>query len=284
MAATTTTISSATTEVKTPPDCNRTCGTVEVPYPFGIDDPNCAKNEDFMLNCNRTLSAPTLFAGENIQVVNISVENGTLNVLIDTATRCYNETGGVTYEFDQHITLGDRFTFSSTENKLVVLGCDTFALMSDIEGRFSSGCISLCGEPINVTEERSCSGFGCCQTVLPKNLKTLSISLASVFNHNNTWDVNPCDFAFLVDQRSFDVSKMRLDFGPLELENSSLLLDWVVDNKTCEAARLNIGSSNYACGENTNCSYSDNAQGYRCHCLKGFRGNPYLQQGCQVFF
>ncbi|GMN72779.1 hypothetical protein TIFTF001_055666, partial [Ficus carica] len=77
---------------------------------------------------------------------------------------------------------------------------------------------------------------------------------------------------------------MRLDFRPLELENSSLLLDWVVDNKTCDDARLNVAgsSSTYACGQNTNCSNSDNAIGYRCHCSKGFRGNPYdLQQGCQ---
>lgn len=261
--------------------CNQQiCGNVEVPYPFGIDDPSCAKNEYFMLNCNRTLSPPTLFAGENVQVVNISVETGTLNVLIDTATRCYDESGGVTYEFNQEITLSDRFTFS-TENKLVVLGCDTVGLMSDAGERFMSGCVSLCGEAVNLTEQDSCSGVGCCQTLLPKNLKSLNIWLQSLFDHNKTWD-NPCDFAFLVDQRSFDISKMRLDFKQLELENSSILLDWVVDNKTCEKGRLDIGSSTYACGENTYCNYSDNAQGYRCNCLKGFRGNPYdLQQGCQ---
>ncbi|GMN72249.1 hypothetical protein TIFTF001_051978 [Ficus carica] len=149
VAAVTTAAASSTTTtdvaVDSEKNCNKQiCGNVEVPYPFGIDDPNCAQNEDFILNCNRTLSPPTLFAGENIHVVNISVENGTLNVLIDTATRCYSESGGVTYEFNQEITLRDRFTFSNTENKLVVLGCDTLALMSDAEGRFGSGCFSRC--------------------------------------------------------------------------------------------------------------------------------------------
>ncbi|KAL3745291.1 hypothetical protein ACJRO7_014409 [Eucalyptus globulus] len=35
------------------------------------------------------------------------------------------------------------------------------------------------------------------------------------------------------------------------------------------------------CRENSNCTDAENGNGYQCHCLKGFQGNPYLQNGCQ---
>ncbi|GMN29957.1 hypothetical protein TIFTF001_044401, partial [Ficus carica] len=282
--ATTTTISSATTEAKIPTDCNITCGNVEVPYPFGIDDPKCAKDISFVLNCSRSYSPPQLFVGLNVQVVNISLEEATMSVVIhNVAYACYDESG-VSESSVQSISIGANtpYTFSNTENKFIGLGCDTIAYMAGDGSKFGSGCISLCSENVSLANEGSCSGFGCCQTSVPKNVKKLQITLGSTANHSGIMEFNPCDFAFLVDQRSFDVSKMRLDFTPQTFENSSLLLDWVVDNKTCEEAKLNINGSTYACGENTNCSYSDNALGYRCHCLEGFRGNPYdLQQGCQ---
>ncbi|GMN43287.1 hypothetical protein TIFTF001_012490 [Ficus carica] len=85
-------ISSATTEAKTPPDCNRTCGNVEVPYPFGIEDPKCAKDTSFVLNSSRSNSPPQLFLGLKVQVVNISVEEATMSVVIHNVTYAgYNE-------------------------------------------------------------------------------------------------------------------------------------------------------------------------------------------------
>ncbi|KAJ4724675.1 Wall-associated receptor kinase [Melia azedarach] len=76
--------------------CLDKCGEVVVPYPFGIDDSNCARNEDFLLHCNSSSLPAKLMLGENIYVLNVSVENGTILASIPTANRCYNGLGGYT--------------------------------------------------------------------------------------------------------------------------------------------------------------------------------------------
>ncbi|KAF4365320.1 hypothetical protein F8388_017886 [Cannabis sativa] len=50
--------------------------------------------------------------------------------------------------------------------------------------------------------------------------------------------------------------------------NTSVVVDWVVGNQTCEQAQLNSSSSSYVCGENTDCYYSENGGGYQCQDAK----------------
>jgi hypothetical protein len=87
------------------PGCNETCGDVYVPYPFGIDDRNCAKNKHFLLDCNRTTTPPKLYLSKNIFVYNISVENNTIIAGIKAASLCYNKMR--LNHIDQEITLLD---------------------------------------------------------------------------------------------------------------------------------------------------------------------------------
>ncbi|KAJ9178489.1 hypothetical protein P3X46_010367 [Hevea brasiliensis] len=271
--------------------CADTCGNVHVPYPFGINitpeisDPRCAlNNSEFMFTCNSSYNPPQLFFGENMPIHNISVEEGTISVRIDAAYNCYNNTGLIN-NFIQSIRLGSGpFRFSDSRNKLTVVGCDTLALMEDAAQTFGSGCVSLCGK--NMTLQGSCSGFGCCQTPIPRSLKTLNISLASPRNHSTVWQFNPCEFAFLADERTYNVSDLQLSYNPFSpatkgFVNSDVVIEWVVREETCEAAQSSSNPNEYACGDNSNCLYSVNGQGYRCVCKDGFRGNPYLPQGCQ---
>nr|POE65814.1 wall-associated receptor kinase 5 [Quercus suber] len=57
-----------------------------------------------------------------------------------------------------------------------------------------------------------------------------------------------------------------------------MVLDWAIGNETCQVARY---TENYICGGNSTCIDLKNRSGYRCQCRDGYRGNPYLKDGCQ---
>ncbi|KAJ9178487.1 hypothetical protein P3X46_010365 [Hevea brasiliensis] len=220
-----------------PGDCRETCVNVKAPYPLGINDtsarivnPRCAMNDFFMLTCNSKYNPPALHFG-SIPVQNISVDEGTMSVNIDEVFDCYDE-AGLTMNINRWMELGDGpFRFSDTRNKLTAVGCDTLVFMTDAEGTFGSGCVSLCKE--NITLEDSCSGIGCCQTAVPRSLKTLNITIASVENHSLVLAFNPCGFAFLADQRTFNVSNFRLSDNPYSTKDyvtPNVVIEWVVRN------------------------------------------------------
>ncbi|CAI0397418.1 unnamed protein product [Linum tenue] len=275
-------------------DCSDKCGNITVPYPFGIGDPKCAFSDAFLLNCTSTVTTaapPHELLFGNIPVTNISLEEGTLSSIMYAAYSCYDENGLMEDNyFNQSISLGEGpFRFSDAHNKLTVFGCDAMAIMTDAPGNFGSACISFCNgvSAANVSRRISaaasssvCSGIGCCQSLIPQGLKTLDFTVERPrSNQSDIWESNPCVFAFLGDDRFFDFGGLDLaEFPDRNPSNLSTAIEWVVEEKHCEEARLNAPSS-YACREDSDCVYSENGNGYRCLCKPGFRGNPYL--GCQ---
>lgn len=272
------TTESSSQDVK--PGCQEKCGNVSVPYPFGIGKPDCAMDEHFFLNCSSNDGGAEPWFRSNMTARKISVPEGTVTVSIGTAYSCYDKSGNETRYFDQSMKLGPGpFTFSDTLNIFTVIGCDTAAQVTNEEFTYGVACLSLCTKYVNMTDANACSGSGCCHTSIPMGLKSLDISSYSFFNHSNVSDFNPCGFAFLADTRSFHLSDWPLSRMADGKDTSDVAIEWVVKNETCEQAKAN--TSAYACGINTNCTYSENGQGYRCVCNEGFEGNPYLEQGCQ---
>ncbi|CAI0397430.1 unnamed protein product [Linum tenue] len=259
--------------------CSNRCGGVAVPYPFAIGDPKCAFSDAFLLNCSST-APPQLLLG-NIPVTNISVEEGTFSVVFPAAYSCYGRTGSPMKDSRvrrPHVNLGSRrpFRFSDVHNKLTAFGCGAQALITNEDG--GSGCVSVCGTASSLPVV--CPGIGCCQSPIPQGLKTIEFATSSTSNHSGrvSGSSNPCSYAYLADDRFSDFGGVNLaEFPERNPGNSIAAIEWVVEEKTCEAAMWN--SSTFPCRKDSDCVYSKNGNGYRCSCKPGFRGNPYF--GCQ---
>ncbi|XP_022856854.1 wall-associated receptor kinase 2-like isoform X1 [Olea europaea var. sylvestris] len=265
------------------PGCQSNCGDLTVTYPFGIGiGTNCSISSWYDINCNTTFNPPKPFlATTNHEIIDISNEE--IRIKNSVAARCYTETGNVTRE--NHITVDLAVTpYSFSEkNKFTVVGCDDLAVIIgfSFSGRnFTSGCLSVCSDTKDMNDG-FCTGIGCCQTPIPKGLKTFASALNSLDDHKMVWPFNPCGYAFVGDQDAFQFRTSELtnqSFQNKTIENVPIVIDWAIGNLSCSEA---MKSDEFACFQNSVCVDSDTGLGgYRCNCSTGYEGNPYLSPGC----
>uniref|UniRef100_A0A6N2LJX1 Wall-associated receptor kinase galacturonan-binding domain-containing protein n=1 Tax=Salix viminalis TaxID=40686 RepID=A0A6N2LJX1_SALVM len=205
-------VAASTARSAAKPGCLEKCGNVSVPYPFGILEKSCAMNDNFFLSCTSNDEGhPELFFMKNAPISNIELE-GTVTVGIYAAFNCYNKTGIRTDSFSQWMTLGSArpFMISNTRNIFTAIGCDTYGRQTNFKFTYGAGCLSICTEYVKMSDENPCSGSGCCQTSIPKGLKSLNYSLSTYYRYTNVSDFNLCGFAFLADKRSLKISDWPL--------------------------------------------------------------------------
>lgn len=230
---------------------------------------------------------------ENPEILNIT-EHQIMIRNSQIASKCYdlqgNEVSGNQGNFDIY---DSPFTYATT-NRLTVVGCNDYALISASAGtlstgnqfNFRAGCLALCSNPDEVIQG-SCSGLGCCQTSFPVGLQSFTVTLSSLQNRTigGVSAVQPCGYAFFAGEDSFrfhGASDLSGTVVNRTIQQVPLVLDWSVGvtpstRLTCDQAKRN--STTYYCQSNTECIDSD-AGGYRCNCLSGYEGNPYLEPGC----
>lgn len=259
------------------PYCPTRCGDIPVPFPFGTVS-GCHLDESFFITCNKSYNPPKPFLnfGE-IEVIDISI-NGQMRIAVSVASYCYGKSGSQINGSISKLALS-KFHFSRTRNKFTVVGCDTYAIVDGSEEwkQLSAGCASWCHR-IDSVVDGICSGLGCCQTSIPEGVKDFLIDIRSFQNHSRVKTFNPCGYAFVVEAEAFNFSS--LDLQDLRGRKTvPVVLDWSIGSVTCLVALEDLSS--YACrAMHSECIDLTNGLGYRCNCLTGYQGNPYLIDGC----
>ncbi|KAL6140386.1 hypothetical protein ACLB2K_058686 [Fragaria x ananassa] len=125
------------------PNCPSHCGDIEIPYPFGIGA-GCYINDDwFRVFCDNSTGSPRPYLnGTNLEVLNISVVEGTLRVRNPiTFSNCSGKPNRQAVNLE-----GSPFTFFSQKNMFTAVGCGVMAtITSNSNGvTISAGCRSEC--------------------------------------------------------------------------------------------------------------------------------------------
>ncbi|KAJ6730551.1 WALL-ASSOCIATED RECEPTOR KINASE 2-LIKE ISOFORM X2 [Salix viminalis] len=194
---------------------------------------------------------------------------------------CY-DASGPTHSNSPKLQLA-KFIISDADNIFVSIGCDTEASLRGnlkeadrAENEYEVGCTSSCSS-LKYVPNDTCSGIGCCQTSLAKGVDDFSITVSSQTNHSGILDFSPCSYAFIIEEKKFNFSKSH--FKDLEnVDKLPMVVDWSIGKNSC--AEVKKSGMYNACQGNSTCYDPDNGNGYLCRCLDGYRGNPYLPNGC----
>ncbi|XP_012844639.1 PREDICTED: wall-associated receptor kinase 1-like [Erythranthe guttata] len=263
----------------TKPGCKSKCGNLVVPYPFGIGS-KCSIHPSFDINCDHDFNPPKPFSGIlGVEVADIT--DSKIRIKNHMVATCYNKIGDVTrHDLFEDIQIQPPFSISDA-NKFTIVGCDDIALLFGLDDANSTNeCVSTCTSREQILDGY-CNGTGCCQTSISKGLKRLYASLSSIHKHINVWSFSRCGYAFLAEQDTFTFHSSNLDditFEERIIENVPIVIDWVIQNETCDEARK---FDDFACHKNSTCVDSTTSvNGYNCICFQGYEGNPYLEPGC----
>ncbi|TVU49687.1 hypothetical protein EJB05_01013, partial [Eragrostis curvula] len=269
--------------------CQRKCGDVEIPYPFGIGHPDCYLDKSFELTCKRTsggggdLRRPTTVV-DGFEVLHIDVLRGKMQVRSPVISRCVAKQSALAYE-------SSAFRISGADNRLVVVGCNASAYVEMWDTEFDDNwykvsCRAVCSngtaQPLlQALGSGSCNGTdGCCQVPIPPRI--MYFNMGFLDDDDGKSSSSCSQQAMLVEQTAFGLPSTYVTarelFGAGRLHHVSAVLDWTAGRQRCQEAEKNTTA--YACNNaNTECLDSDN--GYLCQCSEGYRGNPYVRGGCQ---
>ncbi|XP_060670593.1 wall-associated receptor kinase 2 [Ziziphus jujuba] len=251
------------------PGCLRHCEDVDIPYPFGITG-NCSLNDNFLIHCDNSSGHLVPFIG-NLTVRSISVEQPQISILFDVAKDCYTKSGEQIVTKTKSTLKSPNSMFSiSTKNVFTIIGCESYSYLTAYETNNESIYLTLsttCRSIYGVHTGPACSLPGCTSTDITDRLQNMTVEAYSYNRHNNTRYFNNCTYAFVVEQNQFSFSRDYVTNFPQE--KLPLALDWSV-------------SYDYdACGRYSRRHGLEDGSGYYCQSMKGFQGNPYLNDGCQ---
>uniref|UniRef100_A0A453JGB5 Wall-associated receptor kinase galacturonan-binding domain-containing protein n=1 Tax=Aegilops tauschii subsp. strangulata TaxID=200361 RepID=A0A453JGB5_AEGTS len=276
------------------PDCQESCGGVDIPYPFGIGA-GCFR-PGFEITClNNTMPVLPASTGVVRVLTLLVMPRPEARVMLPVSWTCYNSAGNTTaVSLDGRVNFNkdNVYRISNTHNQLFVLGCNTFVYTMSwctahcndpLSAMYTlySGCTTYCNDSRSA-QDGACAGVGCCHVDIPPGIGDNLMKF-------DTWsrvgkEFSPCDYAFIVEKGSYTFRA-----ADLHMEKHTRLplrLDWAIRDSNVNStaslscAQLSQGNSTSCVSDHSECVDSTNGPGYVCNCTKGYEGNPYLPHGC----
>ncbi|KAL6844081.1 hypothetical protein ACP4OV_025754 [Aristida adscensionis] len=285
------------------PGCPESCGDVRVPYPFGVG-PGCFVG-GFNLTCDETQNPPRLLLGDGVEVLAISVPDGTVRVR-RRALQPPEELAGLLHAFNASWSVPapeGPLRVSTARNAFVAFGCNVMAQLVPYSTAgppdHATICAAVCSDMVGVNIS-SCSGVACCRTsIAPYNddlpsygvqvnpldgqrstaLRAVLVVDEEWFSRNEAEIVGKFSQDYPVRGQLYPVRPVRQSV-PAVLEWS---LDLIRDKDLFTLAPIGPGYSDFRCLSSNSFSYTlgGNYDRRRCNCSRGYDGNPYLIDGCQ---
>ncbi|VAI41989.1 unnamed protein product [Triticum turgidum subsp. durum] len=289
-----------------PATCPTSCGSVNVPYPFGIGE-GCYW-PGFNLTCARTRGRERLLIGGRsgtLEVVDISLANSTVRVM-DTAgavniTYYGIPEGNGTWGGLAGARAGP-YVVSETRNQFLVTGCNVQATLLGETGNVIVGCSAFCAvndrwssaATSSLEEVAKCAGIGCCETPIPIGRPSYGVEFKWV-DPNHEKDGELPAYVRIAERGWFEgFSAALLNTSLADASSRTaipVVLEWAVESRPLPQPQDTLGTSGCpedaatsACRSSLSSCHNVTGNyrtGYVCRCHDGYQGNPYLADGCQ---
>jgi len=263
--------------------CPKSCGGVNISYPYGIG-PGCFR-PGFEVTCNHSTRPPKLFLA-NTTTTEIVKQYpwGAVDasIVFNIATRP-GAFGNYSWSWEAP---GKSLALALYgQSTVFIVGCGFEAFLFENTtsgpGDLLGNCASTCDDSAALgteAEEGGCNGMGCCNIVLQEPVRAFALSIIQKEETVPAALANATVKAFLSDgSYNFSMADLLSD----KVNGSTIgaatadLVPVIIDQPTCRTARMN---KQYACAANSDCKDSyDGSGGYRCRCSSECDdGNPYV--------
>ncbi|KAK8703592.1 hypothetical protein V6N13_047243 [Hibiscus sabdariffa] len=249
--------------------CAASCGNVDIPYPFGIEI-GCYMNDWFRVTCNETTDGPKIYLTSiGMQLLNVSVLEGTVVVNSSiTYSNCL-KTDGVSVNLT-----GTPFSFSAFYNRFMSVGCGSLATI--LRSPTDEYPVRACMQPIcgNWTSDAGCNAD------FPWDLSSFAVNMKEIHPLNN--NAKSCTSAFIVDKGYLEKIQHRKVASNWMMTHVPVTLKW----STQIRGLCNCGSGPGDTYSTLNLEYywSNLSESYLCVCARNANGHISTDvcQGCST--
>ncbi|KAL4380811.1 hypothetical protein AHAS_Ahas04G0070800 [Arachis hypogaea] len=256
------------------PGCVSTCGNVDIAYPFGMNDSNCYAHKFFEIECKNHKPYLATF---NLEVTQIYVNVSTVEIKNPIYYSCQSKNAFI------NLT-GSPYVYSQEYDKFMAIGCNKLGFLRS-NGSKVGGCVSICDgdEAVGKVEfgNDGCHGRYCCETSLPMHVWEYNATIRDIIIGDGS-ESNTCSYAMIVSDawlHSYGLGIQKLS----NVENMidvPAVLEWEI--RYDMGINSTLSPSRACCDGSSLTSPSNTSSGFRCRCLDGYDGNPYIRGGCNA--